>query len=54
MMKFRTYVHLTLISKIFMLSQLSDFAVCSTGLNICEVEIHFVNSSDRKNTSFHF
>ena len=31
--KFRTYLHLTL-SKIFMLSRLSDFAVCSTGLYI--------------------
>ena len=33
-MKFRIHLHLTLISKIFMLSQLSDFVVCSTGLYI--------------------
>ena len=33
-MKFRTYLLLTLISKIFMLSWLSDFAVCSTSLYI--------------------
>ena len=28
-MKFRTYLHLTLISKLFLLSRLSDFVVCS-------------------------
>ena len=36
MMKFRTYLHLTLLSKILMLSWLSDFAVCSTGLFILD------------------
>ena len=34
-MKFRTY--LGLISKIFMLSRLSNFAVCSTGLYIWSI-----------------
>ena len=33
-MKLRTYLHLTLIGKIFMLSQLSDFVVGSTSLDI--------------------
>ena len=32
-MKFRTYLRLTLISKFFMLSRLSDFVVCSTSLS---------------------
>ena len=32
--KFRTFLHLTPISKIFMMSQLSDFVVCSTNLYI--------------------
>ena len=31
-MKFRTFLHLTLISKIFMISQLSDFVVCGSNL----------------------
>ena len=32
--KFKTFLHLTLISKFFMLSRLSDFVVCSTKLDI--------------------
>ena len=30
--KFRTFLHLTQVSKIFMMSRLSDFVVCSTNL----------------------
>ena len=33
-MKFGTFLHLTLISNFFMLSQLSDFVVCGTHLYI--------------------
>ena len=62
--KFETFLHLTLINKIFMMSQLSDFVVCSTNLYIWssgdylrfitsfEVEIQYVNLSDRINTIF--
>ena len=32
--KFRTFLYLTLINKIFMMLQLSDFVVCSTNLYI--------------------
>ena len=32
--KFRTFLHLTLIGKILMMSQFSDFVVCSTNLYI--------------------
>ena len=65
MRKIRTFLHLTLISKIFMMSQLSDFVVCSTNLYICssgglylrfrtsfEVKIQYLNSSDGINTIF--
>ena len=31
-MKFRTYLHVTHLTKFFMLSRLSDFVVCSTNL----------------------
>ena len=60
--KFRTFLHLTLISKMFM-SRLSDFVVCTTNLYIWssesiskvfrssfEVKIQYVNSSDHINT----
>ena len=60
--KFSTFLYLTLISKLFMLSRLRDFVVCSTNLYIWssglrfktlfEVEIQYVNSSDRINTIF--
>ena len=60
--KFRTFLHLTLISKIFMMSQLSGLVVCSTNLYIWglylrfrtsfEIEIQYVNSSDPINTIF--
>ena len=33
-MKFSTYLHLILISNVFMLSRLSDFVECSTSLYI--------------------
>ena len=33
-MKFRTFLHLTLISKNFMMPRFSDFVVCSTNLYI--------------------
>ena len=33
-MKFRRYLHLTLVTKFFMLAQLTDFVVCSTSLEI--------------------
>ena len=62
--KFRTFLHLTLISTIFMMSQLSDF-VCVVQIFIFgvvglylrfrtsfEVEIQYVNSSDSINTIF--
>ena len=29
MRKFRTFLHLTLVSKMFMMSRLNDFVVCS-------------------------
>ena len=33
--KFRTFLHLTLISKKFMMSRFRDIVVCSTNLYIC-------------------
>ena len=48
--KFRTFLHLTLISKILMMSRLSDFVVCSINLYIWSsgvyiTEVHMANSS---------
>ena len=40
-MKFRTFLHLTLISKNFMMSWFSDFVVCSTNLYIWSSGVYF-------------
>ena len=47
--KFRTYLLLTLISKSFMLSRLSNFVVCRTSLRlsnfvVCRTSLHIWNS----------
>ena len=61
--KFRTFFHLTLIGKHFMMSRFNYFVVCKSlyleqwGLYLrfrisFEVEIQYVNSSDRITQSF--
>ena len=39
--KFRTFLHLTLISKFFIMSRFSDFVVCSTNLYIWSSGVYF-------------
>ena len=62
-MKFRTFLHLKLMSKNFMMSRFSDFAVCSTNLYIWSsgvyiqglehhLKLKYVNSFDRITQSF--